>query len=58
MLKYIWGGSQTYTDINARYYILKIHERIKQTQNECKGAEISSNSMGKGLHKVFKSVVN
>ena len=32
--------------------------RIKQTQNGWKGVELSENSKGKVLHKVFKYVVN
>ena len=30
----------------------------KQTQNEWKWAKLSEKSIGKGLHKVFKNVVN
>ena len=37
---------------------MKIRDRIRQAKSECKGAEISAKSMGKGLHKVFKVVVN
>ena len=41
--------------INARF---KIRDHIRQSQNEWKGAEVSAKDMGKGLHKVFKDVVN
>ena len=37
---------------------MKIRDLIKQTQNECKGEELSENSMGKSLHKVSKAVVD
>ena len=53
----IWYGIQIHPEINARYSRLKIHDRIKQTQNEFKGAELSDKSMGKVLHKLFKFVV-
>ena len=36
----------------------KIRERIVQDQSEWKVKELSDNSMGKGLHKLFKAVVN
>ena len=35
-----------------------MRDRIRKTQNECKGAELSSKSMEKGLHKVFKAALN
>ena len=44
--------------INTRYARLKIHERIRQTQGEWKGLELSAKRVGKGLHKIFKAVVN
>ena len=47
-LKYIWDGSQIYPEINVRDARLKIHDLIRQTQNEQKGTEISAKSMGKG----------
>ena len=54
----IRDGSYIYSDINARYAVLKICDHIRQAQSEWKGAELSANRMGKGLHKVFKDVVN
>ena len=57
-LKYIWYGNQIHIELSTRDPRLKICDRIKQTQNEWKGAELSENSMDKGLHKVFKSVVS
>ena len=37
--KDIWGGRQIYPEFNTRDATLKIHDRIRQTQNECKEAE-------------------
>ena len=37
-LEDIQGGSQIHPDTNARYSRLKIRDRIKQMQNEWKGA--------------------
>ena len=38
----------------ARY---KMCDRIGQIQSECKGSLKATRNMGKGLHKVFKTVV-
>ena len=57
-LEDIWYGCQIRPEINARYAWSKIHERIRQTKNECKGKELKAKNMGKGLHKVFKTVLN
>ena len=57
-LKDIWGGSQIHPGINARCTTFKIRYLIKHPQNEWKGAELSTNRMGKGLHKSCKGVVN
>ena len=35
----------------------KIHDHISQRKSECKGASKATRSMGKGLHKVLKTVV-
>ena len=51
-------GSQIKSYINARDGRLKVWDHIKQMENERKGEEMSENSMGKGLHKVSKTVVN
>ena len=58
VLEDIRDGNHIHPDINARDYILKIHDPIKQAQSECKGVEISAKVIGKGLHKLFKAVVN
>ena len=44
--------------INVRDSRLKIRDRIKPTQNKCKGAETSGKNMRKGLHKLFKALIN
>ena len=50
----IWYGNQIHPEINARDSRLKIRDRIKQTQIEWKGSELSEKRMGKGVNKVFK----
>ena len=57
-LEDIQDGSHVHPDINTRDARLKISDRIKQAQSECKGEEISSNMMGKVLHKLLKAVLN
>ena len=53
------GVSQIHPEIKAaRDTSFKICDRIRQTQNEWKRAEISDNSMGKGFNKFFKNAVN
>ena len=42
---------------NKRESRYNIHDRIRQRQSELKGALKSTQNMGKGLHKVFKTVV-
>ena len=57
MLEYIRDGSQSHPNVNqieARY---KICNRIKQRQSEWKGALKAKRNMGKGSHKLFKTVV-
>ena len=56
--KDIWDVSQINPEINVRDAIFKIYDRIRQTKNQWKGAEISAKSMGKVLHKVLKDVIN
>ena len=57
MLEDICYGSQTHPNVNKRGARYKIRDRIRQRQPECKGALKSTRSMGKGLHKVFSTVV-
>ena len=58
MLEDISYGSQSHLSVNRREACYKIRDRIKQSQAEWKGALLSTQNMGKGLHKVFKAIVN
>ena len=58
MLEDIRDSSQSHPVINSRYARCKIHDRIRQGQAECKGSLLSTRKMGKGLHKVFRAIVN
>ena len=51
-------GSQSHTSVNMRDACYKIHDHIKLIKSEWKGALLSTQNMGKGLHKLFKAVVN
>ena len=58
MLEYFCDGSQNHPNVNrceARY---KIRDLIRQSQSEWKGELKTMQIMGKGLHKVFSTVVN
>ena len=57
MLEDIRGGSQTHPNVLRRESRYKIRDRISQRQSEWKGELKSTRSMGKGLHKVFTTVV-
>ena len=57
MLKDIHDGSQSHTNVNRRKAHYKIRDRIKQRKPEWKVALLSTRNMGKGLQKVFKTVV-
>ena len=57
MLEDIHSGSQTHQNVNRREARYKISDRIRQRQSECKGELKATRSMGKGLHKVFSTVV-
>ena len=58
MLEDIFDRSQSRPIINRREAHYKIRDYFKQRQVERKGALLSMRNMGKGLHKVFKAVVN
>ena len=58
MLEDIRGSIKSRPSVNRREAHYKIHDRIKQTQTECKGALLSTQNMRKFVQKVFKSVVN
>ena len=57
MLHDIRDGSQTHPNINKREAHYKIRDRVRQGQSEWKGALKSTRSMGKIIHKVFKTSV-
>ena len=57
MLEDIRDGSQTHPNINKREARYKICYRISKIQSECKVAFKATRIMGKGLHKVFLTVV-
>ena len=58
MLEDIRDGSKSHPIVNRKDTYYTIYDFIKQIQTECKGALLSTRNMGKGLHKVFKAVVN
>ena len=53
----IRDGSQTHPNVDKRESFHKIRDRIKQRQPEWKGALKATRNMGKGLHKVFSTIV-
>ena len=57
MLEDISDRSQTHKNVNIREVRYKIQDSIRQRQQEWKGALKSTLSTGKGLHKVFLTVV-
>ena len=57
MLEDIRDRSQTHTNVNIREACYKICDCIRQRQSEWKGALKATRSMGKGLNKVFSTVV-
>ena len=57
MLEEIHDVSQTHLNVNRREARYKIRDRIRQRQLEWKGALKATQTMGKGLHKVFSMVV-
>ena len=57
ILEDICDGIQYHPSVNKRKSRYKICNRIIQRQSEWKGALLSTQNMGKGLHKVFNTVV-
>ena len=57
MLHDIRDVSQTHPNVNKREARYKIRDRISQSKSEWKGVLKVTQSMGKGLHKVFSMVV-
>ena len=58
MLEDICDVSQSHLSVNMREACYKIRDCIKRSQAKYKGALISTWNMGKGLHKVFKAIIN
>ena len=58
MLEDIRDESQSHPSINSRDSLYMIRDDIKQGQLKWKGALSSTRNMGKGLHKLFKAVLN
>ena len=57
MLEDIRDGSQTHPNVKKREARYKLRDCIRQRQPECKSALKSTQSMGKGLHKVFSTIL-
>ena len=57
MLENICDCCQCHPKFNRREARYKIRDLIKQRQSEWKGELKFTRNMGKGLHKVFKTVV-
>ena len=57
ILEYIREGSQTHPDVNKREARYKIRDRVRQKESQRKGALKATSNMGKGLHKVFSTIV-
>ena len=57
MLEAIRDGSQTHLNINRIKGRYKIRDPIRQKKLECKGEFKSTQSMEKGLHKLFSTFV-
>ena len=57
MLQDIRDVSQTHPNVNKREARYKICDHIRQRQMEWKVALKATQSMGKGLHKLFSMVV-
>ena len=58
MLEDIRYGSHIHPNVNKREARYKIRDRVRQKELQWKGALKSTRSMGKGLHKVFSTIVN
>ena len=57
-LEDICDNSQSHPSVNSIETRYKIPDHSKRSQAEWKGALLSTQNMLKGLHKVFKAVVN
>ena len=56
MLEDICDGSQSHPNVNRRESRYKKRDCIRQRQSEWKGELKATRNMGKGLHKLFKTV--
>ena len=54
----IRDGNQTHPKIDKREARLKICDNIKQNKLQWKGALRATHKMGKGLHRVFGTIVS
>ena len=57
-LQNIRDGNQTHPKIDKREARLAIRDRIKQKKYQWKGALRATHKMGKGLHRVFSTIVS
>ena len=57
MLEDIHDGSQTHPTVNKRKARYEIRDRIRRKEYQWKGALKHTRNMGKGLHKVFSTIV-
>ena len=53
----ICDGNQTHMTVDKMEARRKIRDHIKQRKSEWKGALKATHKMGKGLHKVFSTIV-
>ena len=57
MLEDIRDGSQTHPNVNKREARYKIRDLISQKESQWKVSLKATHNMGKGLHKVFSTIV-
>ena len=57
MLEDIRDGSQTHPNVNKSKERYKIFDHVRQKESQWKGALKATKIMGKGLHKVFSTIV-
>ena len=58
LLQDIRDINQNHPKINKRETRMTIRDRIKQNKSEWKGALKAKHKMGKGLHRVFRTIVS
>ena len=54
----ICDGNKTHPKIDKREARMEISDRIKQNKSQFKGALRDTHKMGKGLHRVFSTIVS